>query len=65
MQVLRGMRFPELLEWTDERLANSSVLPDEVLAEVVLPTDAVQLPAPPPIERRAEALSDEKLETMS
>ena len=36
VQVLRGMRFPELLEWTDSRLAHSYVLPDEALADVVL-----------------------------
>jgi len=36
VQVLRGMRFPELLEWNDERLKTSYVLPDEALADVVL-----------------------------
>ncbi len=36
VQVLRGMRFPELLEWNDERLGRSYVLPDEALADVVL-----------------------------
>ena len=36
VQVLRGMRFPELLEWNDERLGSSYVLPDEALADVVL-----------------------------
>ena len=40
VQVLAGIRFPELLEWNDERLANSYVLPDEALAEVKLPTPA-------------------------
>ena len=39
VQVLRGMRFPELLEWNDQRLADSYVLPDEALADVVLPTE--------------------------
>jgi len=39
VQVLRGIRFPELLEWNDERMAHSYVLPDEALAEVVLPTE--------------------------
>jgi uncharacterized protein (TIGR03032 family) len=39
VQVLRGMRFPELLEWNDQRLAHSYVLPDEALADVVLPTE--------------------------
>jgi tetratricopeptide (TPR) repeat protein len=38
VQVLHGIRFPELLEWNDERMAHSYVLPDEALAEVVLPT---------------------------
>ena len=39
VQVLRGMRFPELLEWNDQRLADPYVLPDEALADVVLPTE--------------------------
>ena len=39
VQVLRGMRFPELLEWNDQRLAHSYVLPDAALADVVLPTE--------------------------
>jgi uncharacterized protein (TIGR03032 family) len=34
VQVLGGIRFPELLEWNDQRLAHSYVLPDEALAEV-------------------------------
>ena len=38
VQVLPGMRFPEVLEWGDERLAHSYVLPDAALAEVALPT---------------------------
>ncbi|MBI3796036.1 MAG: TIGR03032 family protein [Deltaproteobacteria bacterium] len=38
VQVLRGIRFPELLEWNDERLSHSYVLPDAALKEVVLPT---------------------------
>ena len=38
VQVLRGMRFPELLEWNDQRLAHSYVLPDEALADVVVAT---------------------------
>jgi len=65
VQILRGMRFPELLEWNDEHLGSSYVLPDEALAEVVLPTEAEQLPSPPPIERLAKSLSNGKLETMS
>jgi len=39
VQVLRGMRFPELLEWNDQRLAHSYVLPDEALVDVVLRTE--------------------------
>ena len=65
VQVLRGMRFPELLEWNDQRLADSYVLPDEALADVVLPTEANQLPSAAPIERLAKSLSNGKLETMS
>ena len=37
-QFLSAMRFPELLEWSDQHLANSYVLPDEALADVVMPT---------------------------
>src|SRR6185295_15969711 len=39
VQVLRGMRFPELLEWNDQRLAHSYVLPEKALVDVVLPTE--------------------------
>src|SRR5262245_29704199 len=39
VQILRGIRFPELLDWNDPRLAHSYVLPDEALADVVLPTE--------------------------
>jgi Domain of unknown function (DUF4915)/TPR repeat/Tetratricopeptide repeat len=46
VQVLRGMRFPELLEWNDQRLADSYVLPDEALADVVLPTEEEVLQSP-------------------
>src|SRR5262245_7627193 len=38
VQVLQDTRFPEMLEWNDERLAHSYVLPDEALKEVVLPS---------------------------
>ena len=34
VQVLPGARFPEMLEWNDERLKHSYVLPDDALAEV-------------------------------
>ncbi len=40
VQVLAGARFPEVLEWNDERLAQSYVLPDAALAEVKLPSEA-------------------------
>jgi len=36
VQILRNTRFPELLEWGDEHLGNSYVLPDEALAEVAI-----------------------------
>src|SRR6185295_18212018 len=39
VQVLRGVRFPELLEWNDQRLAHSYVLPEKALVDVVLPTE--------------------------
>ncbi len=32
--VIPGVRFPEMLEWDDERLANSYVLPEVALADV-------------------------------
>jgi hypothetical protein len=38
VQVLPGLRFPEVLEWQDERLAHTYVLPDAALAEVARPT---------------------------
>jgi uncharacterized protein (TIGR03032 family) len=38
VQALQGIRFPEILERNDERLAHSYVLPDDALAEVSLPT---------------------------
>jgi uncharacterized protein (TIGR03032 family) len=47
VQALPGIRFPEMLEWHDERLAQSYVLPDAAMAEVALPTaeDLARLPA--------------------
>lgn len=36
VQVLHNTRFPELLEWEDERVAHSYVLPDAALAETSL-----------------------------
>jgi uncharacterized protein (TIGR03032 family) len=38
VQVLPGIRFPEVLEFTDARLSSSYVLPDAALADVALPT---------------------------
>jgi uncharacterized protein (TIGR03032 family) len=38
VQVLAGLGFPEILEWDDERLVHSYVLPDEALAQVKLPS---------------------------
>jgi uncharacterized protein (TIGR03032 family) len=34
VQVLPGIHFPEIMEWQDERLAHSYVVPDEALADV-------------------------------
>lgn len=36
VQVLRGMRFPEILEWGDEKLSLSYVLPDETMKDVAV-----------------------------
>jgi uncharacterized protein (TIGR03032 family) len=38
VQVLSGLRFPEVLEWGDARLAHTYVLPDAALAEVARPS---------------------------
>ena len=40
VQVLAGIRFPEVLEWHDARLAHTYVLPDAALADVARPTAA-------------------------
>ena len=56
VQVLRGMRFPELLEWNDRRLADSYVLPDEALADVVLPTEEELLRSPAFLFQRGNEL---------
>jgi uncharacterized protein (TIGR03032 family) len=34
VQVLRGIRFPEIMEWDDKRVAHSYVVPDEALKDV-------------------------------
>jgi uncharacterized protein (TIGR03032 family) len=57
VQVLRGMRFPELLEWNDDRLGSSYVLPDEALADVVLNKEAEAL------NTRSQQSQDAKFET--
>jgi uncharacterized protein (TIGR03032 family) len=44
VQILRGMRFPEVLEWNDQHLGNSYVLPDEALADVVLGPEEIGIP---------------------
>jgi uncharacterized protein (TIGR03032 family) len=38
VQVLPGLRWPEVLAWEDARLAHTYVLPDAALAEVARPT---------------------------
>ena len=35
VQLLRGIRFPEIVPWNDRHMFNSYVLPDEALKEVV------------------------------
>jgi uncharacterized protein (TIGR03032 family) len=40
VQVLQGVRFPEVLDWHDERVAQTYVLPEAALAEAALPTAA-------------------------
>ena len=34
VQALRGVRYPDIFEWGDERIATSYVLPDEAMADV-------------------------------
>ncbi|HEX9844451.1 MAG TPA: TIGR03032 family protein [bacterium] len=46
VQVLQGVRFPDLLEWGDERLSHAYVLPEAALAEVALPTAAALARSP-------------------
>ena len=63
VQALQGVRFPEILEWSDERLAHSYVLPDEAVAEVALPTEEDLARSPAVHFRRANDLySQGKLE---
>jgi uncharacterized protein (TIGR03032 family) len=56
VQVLEGARFPEVLEWTDERLSNSYVLPDEALAQVFLPSQEELARSPPVLFHRGNEL---------
>lgn len=46
VQVLPGIRFPEMLEWGDQKLSHSYVLPDEALAEVKLPSQEELIQSP-------------------
>ena len=43
VQVLHGLRFPEVLEWGDAHLAHSYMLPEAALAEVP-PLDEMAAP---------------------
>ena len=47
VQVLRNMRFPEMLEFNDARLAQSYVLSDEALKHVHLSTEEELQQSPP------------------
>src|SRR5262249_18441239 len=38
VQVLPGVRFPEVMQWNDERIGRNYVLPDAALADVARPT---------------------------
>ncbi|MGH8502199.1 MAG: TIGR03032 family protein [Gammaproteobacteria bacterium] len=40
VQILHGIRFPEVLEWEDEKLSYSYVVPDEALKDVAPQTSA-------------------------
>lgn len=37
VQVLPDLQFPEMLEWDDDKMANTYVLPDAAMAQVQLP----------------------------
>jgi hypothetical protein len=47
------MRFPEVLEWNDQHLGNSYVLPDEALSDVVVATEEIEIPSSQEIEYRS------------
>ena len=49
VQVLHGLRFPEVLEWEDAHLAHSYMLPDAALAEV------------PPLDETAAAAVEDRV----
>jgi uncharacterized protein (TIGR03032 family) len=53
VQALQGMRFPEVLEWGDEKLSLSYVLPDEAMKDVALEAPPASGDTPhlgPPVE---------------
>jgi hypothetical protein len=65
VQILRGMRFPELLEWSDQHLGNSYVLPDEALGDVALTAITEDTPVSLGLTRRPnkqDQPNDERLE---
>ena len=35
VEVLPGIRFPEIIDWDEKLIASSYVLPDEALADVL------------------------------
>ena len=41
--VLPNIRFPEIIEWDENLLASSYVLPDEALAETIKPTSEIAM----------------------
>ncbi|WP_265266307.1 TIGR03032 family protein, partial [Spirulina subsalsa] len=46
VEVLPGIRFPELIEWDEELLKTSFALPDEALREVVHPSPELAMNSP-------------------
>ncbi|WP_237747917.1 TIGR03032 family protein [Spirulina subsalsa] len=46
VEVLPGIRFPELIEWDEELLKTSFALPDEALQEVVHPSPELAMQSP-------------------
>jgi hypothetical protein len=59
VQVLRNVRFPELMEWNDDRMAHSYVLPDDALADVAVPTEEELAKTPAYHFQRANRLYDQ------